>query len=367
MKIALVHEFLNQLGGAERVLQNFLEIWPDATVHVLLYDKERTKGQFDNCKKEISILNTFPFAKTHPKVLLPWMPKTVESFKFDEYEVVLSDSSSFAHGANAKDKLHICYCHTPARFLWTESNEYIEAQKYPLFIKWIAKLFLPAIRKWDHRTAQNPQYIIANSENVRKRIKKFYDRDSIVIPPPVDTEFFHPVSKKKDYFFMVSRLEPYKKTKLAVEVFNELRLPLKIAGTGSELEELKKIAKSNIEFLGRISDEELRHRYSEAKAFVFPAEEDAGITVVEAMACGTPVIAYRAGGALETVKDGVSGEFFDQQTVESLRLAIQKFNADKFHIETLVEHAKKFDKKIFQKKIKDFVEEKYKQFYVNRN
>ncbi len=367
MKIALVHEFLNQLGGAERVLQNFLEIWPDATIHTILYNKDKTHGVFEKYEKKISLLNTFPLAKKYPKFLLPWMPAAIESFDFSSYNVVLSDSSSFAHGANAKDKLHICYCHTPARFLWTESREYIEEQKYFFVFKWIAKLFIPGLKKWDYKTSKRPFYMIANSENVSKRIKKYFNRESIALFPPIDTELFHPVGEKKDYFFTVTRLEPYKKTRLLVEVFNELGLPLKIAGTGSDLEYLKKAAKGNIEFLGRISDEDLRKRYSESLAFIFPAEEDAGMTVVESMSCATPVIAYRAGGALETVKEGVTGEFFDQQTPESLKQAIMTFVSSKYNPTTLREHAKQFDKKIFQEKIKKIVDDKYKEFYANRN
>ena len=359
MKIALVHEFLNQLGGAERVLQNFLEIWPDATIHVLLYDPEKTHGEFEKFSKKISVLNTFPGAKRFPKFLLPWMPRAIESFEFKDFDAVLSDSSSFAHAANAKNKLHICYCHTPARFLWTESEAYLTAQQFHGIFKLIARLFLPGIRKWDRQTAARPNFYIANSRNVQQRIKKYFDRDSTVIFPPADTDFFHPVAEKKDYYFMVSRLEPYKQTRLAVEAFNELGLPLKIAGAGSELATLKKIAKNNIEFLGRVADDELRVRYSEAKAFIFPAEEDAGITVVEAMACATPVIAYGAGGALESVKAGITGEFFSEQTAGAIVSAVKNFDPKKYDSQAIRTHAQQFDRKVFQKKIKEFVEEKY--------
>ena len=223
----------------------------------------------------------------------------------------------------------------------------------------IARLFLPGIRKWDRQTAARPNFYIANSRNVQQRIKKYFDRDSTVIFPPADTDFFHPVAEKKDYYFMVSRLEPYKQTRLAVEAFNELGLPLKIAGAGSELATLKKIAKNNIEFLGRVADDELRVRYSEAKAFIFPAEEDAGITVVEAMACATPVIAYGAGGALESVKAGITGEFFSAQTAGAIVRAVKNFDPKKYDSQAIRTHAQQFDRKVFQKKIKEFVEEKY--------
>lgn len=358
MKIALVHEFLNQLGGAEKVLLAFLEIWPDATVHVILYDKEKTNGEFERYQKRISLLNKFPFAKSHPRLLLPLMPQAIEDFRFQDYDLVFSDSSAFAKGAKAKGKLHICYCHTPTRFLWTEP-EYLDYQRYPGFLKWLGKMFIPILKKWDYKAAQGPDFFIANSLNVKNRIKKFYDRDSVVIHPPIDTDFFQPLGQKMDYFFTVSRLEPYKRVDLIVEAFNELGLPLKIAGTGTIIDDLKALAKPNIEFLGRVSDEELRNHYSQSRAFIFAAEDDLGMAVLEAQAAGTPVIALRAGGALETMKEGITGEFFDEQTKESLVEALKIFVSHNYDPQTVRANALEFDKKHFQKKIKEFVEEKY--------
>jgi glycosyltransferase involved in cell wall biosynthesis len=285
------------------------------------------------------------------------MPKAIESFDFSKYDLVLSDSSSFAKGIKT-DKLHICYCHTPTRFLWTEP-EYLDYQRYPAFLKFFGKSFLPRLEKWDYQAAQRPNFFIANSENVKNRIRKFYHRDSDVIPPPVNTDFFKPVGEKKDYFFTVARLEPYKKIDVIVQAFNELGLPLKIAGSGSVADQLKSIAKPNIEFIGRVSDEELRQYYSASLGFVFAAEEDAGIVMLEAQACGTPVIAYGKGGALEAVQEGVTGEFFGQQSVPALVEGLKKFEPAKYDGQKIREHAMQFDKKIFQQKIKTFVEEKY--------
>ncbi len=357
MKIALVHEFLNQLGGAEKVLENFLEIWPEAELHIILYNKDKTKGRFEKYKKKISWLNDFPMAQKHPRLLLMFMTSAIESFDFSEYDLVFSDSSSFAKGAKT-DKLHICYCHTPTRFLWTD-EEYINYQRYPGLLKTLGKLVLPQIKKWDYNAAQRPNFIIANSENVKNRIKKYYNRDSEVIYPPIDTGFFKPMGNKQDYFFTVSRLEPYKKIDVIVEAFNELGLPIKIAGTGTVADQLKAMAKPNVQFLDRISEEDLSKHYAEAKGFVFAADEDAGITILEAQSAGTPVIAYRAGGALEFITEGVTGEFFDAQTPQSLVEALKKFTPDKYDRQKLRENALKYDKKNFQKKIKDFVEEKY--------
>ncbi len=358
MRIALVHEFLNQLGGAERVLENFLEIWPEATVHVIFYNPQKMHGHFEHAKIKTSFLNKMPLAHKHPRLFLAMMPAAIESFKFDDFDVVISDSSSFAHGAKARGKLHICYYHTPTRFLWTEPG-YLKQQQYSRILKQMGCALLPTLRKWDFQAAQRPVFLIANSNNVQERIKLFYHRDSVVMPPPVDTEFFHPVGSKQDYFLAASRLEPYKKVDLVVEAFKDLGLKLKVVGTGTVFDQLKAAAAPNIEFLGRVSDEDLRQLYSEAQAYIFPADEDAGITIVEAMACGTPVIAYQAGGALETVTAGMTGEFFEEQNKQGIIAAVKKFDPSKYNPEILRKHAEQFDKKIFQKKIKEFIENKY--------
>lgn len=359
MRVALVHEFLNQLGGAEKVLQNFLEVWPDATVHVIFYNKEKTHGEFEATKKKISFLNSWPMAQKHPRLFLALMPSAIESFKFDDFDVVVADSSSFAHGAKVSGKPFICYYNTPTRFLWTDAN-YIKQQKYSRILREAGSLILPQMRKWDLKASKRPDFLIANSANVQKRIEKFYGRGSVVIPPPVDTNFFHPIGEKQDYYLAASRLEPYKKVDLVVEAFGELGLPLKVVGTGTVFDQLKALAKPNIEFLGRVSDEDLRKYYSEAKAYIFPAEEDAGITVVEAQACGTPVLAYGVGGSLETIKEGVTGEFFREQSTLAIVNAVKNFNPQKYNPVEIRKNAQQYDKLIFQQKIKEFVESKVK-------
>jgi len=377
MKVALVHEFLNQLGGAEKVLENFLEIWPDSAeastgkpdssvIHTILYSEKKTMGLFKKYKIKTSFLNYIPGTGRHPRLFLTMMPGAIESFDFSDFDVVLSDSSSFAHGAKAGNKLHICYCHTPARFLWTEKS-YLQTQPYPGIFKMFGQVVLPKIKQWDLEASKRPHFYIANSENVKARLKKFYNRDSVVVPPPVDTEFFHTVAAKKDYYFTASRLEPYKKMDVIIQAFNELGLPLKIAGAGSAMNNLKKLAKPNIEFLGRVSDEDLRKYYSEAKAFVFAANEDAGIVLLEAQSCGTPVLAYRGGGALESVIAGGTGEFFEEQSKDSLVEAVKKFQPEKYDVQAIRANAEKFSKRNFQKKMKEFVEEKYREFSTGSN
>jgi glycosyltransferase involved in cell wall biosynthesis len=359
MKVALVHDVLNQLGGAEKVLENFLEIWPDAVIHTVFYDEQKTFGKFAKFQKKISWLDKFPFAHKHPRLFLIALPFAFSAFNFDEYDVVISDSSAFAKFVRPKNKLHISYIHTPTRFLWTEP-EYLDRQQYPFILKFLGKLVLPMLRNWDYQAARGPQFLIANSQNVRNRIQKYYKRESQVIPPPIDAHYFsvNAPASKQDYFFTVSRLEPYKRIDVMVQAFNELGLPLKIAGTGTEEKNLKALAKTNIEFLGRISDEELRKRYSECQAFLFAAEEDAGMTILEAQATGTPVIAYKAGGALEVIKEGETGMFFEQQTPAAIINAVKNFKASQFDPQKLRDHAMQYDKQIFQEKIKDFVASK---------
>lgn len=365
MKIALVHEFLTQFGGAERVLQNFLEIWPDAELHVLVHNPDKMAHVFDRYNIKTSYVNRLPGAQSDHKWYLPLMPSAVESFDFSDFDVVFSDSSSFAKGAKSGTKLHICYCHTPTRFLWTESHDYLKSTKYPFFIKWLAIPVLRVIKSWDYRAAQRPHFYIANSKNVQERIKKYYHRDSELIPPPVDTEMFQPQGAKRDYYFVASRLEPYKRVELVIEAFNKLGWPLKVAGAGTRQRSLQSTAKSNIEFLGRVSDAELRRRFAESKAFIFPAEEDAGIMPLEAQACGTPVIAYGKGGALETVVRGVTGEFFPEQTTDSLIKTLREFDPAKYDASVIRAHALKFDKKVFQARIKDFIERRRQQYALH--
>lgn len=362
MKVALVHEFLNQLGGAERVLDNLLVIWPDAKLHLLLYDKEKTRAAFEGCEKIISVLDRLPLSHKAHRWYLPLMPWATERFDLSGFDVIFSDSSSFAKGVKAEGRLHVCYCHTPTRFLWTEGERYVESQPYSKSVKAAVRRMLPWLRKWDYKAAQRPDFFIANSKNVQDRIKKYYNRESVVIPPPVDTDVFRPEGGKSDYYFVASRLEPYKKIELVIEAFNKLGLPLKVAGSGTAIERLRGLAGPNVEFLGRIPDEELRRRYSEALAYIFPAEEDAGIMVLEAQACGTPVIAYGKGGALETVVEGVTGEFFREQNSASLLELLKKFDPKKYDAVKIRENALKYDKKIFRKRISDFVDEKYREF-----
>jgi len=359
MKIALVHEFLTQLGGAERVLEVLHDLFPNAPVHTIVHDKKKTDNNFVKWNVKTSFLQKLPFGITHYKWFLALMPSAIESFKFEGFDVVFSDASAFAKGIKVPKKIpHICYCHTPTRYLWQMEDEYVASQPYPAWALALARLVLAWQRRWDYKAASRVTRFIANSSEVQNRIKKHYNRDSIVIYPPIRTDFFIPkVNPSRDYFLAAGRLEPYKRFDIIIEACRKLSLPLKIAGTGSLETSLKKQYGGSVEFLGRVTDEELRSLYQNARAFVFPAYEDAGMMMVESLACGTPVIAFGKGGALEFIERGKHGVLFEEQTVESLIGAISEFKTMEFDQKILREQAEKFSVEVFKGQIRNVINE----------
>lgn len=362
MKIALVHDYLSQDGGAERVLKAFHEVWPEAPIFVLFHKKGNVVG-FDNADIRESFIRLLPFGRTHYQWYLPWMPLATERHNLHEFDVVLSSTSAFAKGVLTRpDTLHISYCHTPTRYLWTDTHEYIADLKYNAFIKSFIPRLVHKLRIWDKMSVDRVDNFVANSGTVRHRIQKYYRRDSDIIYPPVDTHKFAIANSVGDYFVSGGRIVPYKRFDLLIEVFNRLQLPLKIFGSGPALEELKRHAKSNIEFLGRISDEEKIKLMSEAKAFIHPQVEDLGLTAVESMAAGRPVIAYGQGGVTETVIPGVTGLFFKEQTWESLLDAVVNFDSHTWDSQKIRERAEHFNAGEFKRKIRKYVEDKYEEF-----
>ena len=356
MKVALVHDYLNQYGGAERVLETLTQIFPEAPIYTLFYDEKETGFAFQNKEIHTSFLQKLPLAKSHHRSFLMLMPMAVEQFDLSDYDLVVSDSASYAKGVITKpNTLHICYCHTPIRYAWDDSHKYIEEFGYPGFVKKTIPFFMNYIRLWDEQAAYRVDRFIANSSFVAKRIEKYYHRPSEIIYPPVKTNLFYTVKEPQEYFLMTGRFLPYKRFDLAIEAFNRLGWPLKIIGTGPEKKKLMKKAKDNIEFIGLVSDERLRHYYANCQAFIFPQEEDFGITAVEAMAAGRPVIAYKSGGALETVKENETGIFFENQNTGSLIEALDKFSSMKFDSRKIKEHAEQFSQERFTEKIKDFI------------
>ena len=301
MKLALVHDYLSQNGGAEKVLEAMQEIWPQAPIHTLFFDRQKIP-HFADKDVRTSFLQRLPFSRSHYKWYLALMPTATEQFDFSGFDVVLSSCSAFSKGVITRpEALHICYCHTPTRYLWSDAHEYLRELNLPGFIKHGLRPLLSYLRLWDRQAAERVDLFLANSQTVRARIKKYYHKDSLVLPPPVETEKFYISTAPKNYFLAGGRLVAYKRFDLIVEACQKTQLPLKIFGVGPAEARLRALAGPQTEFLGPISENEKIKLFAEARAFIHPQEEDFGITPVEAMASGRPVIAYKKGGACETV------------------------------------------------------------------
>ncbi|MBU3924911.1 glycosyltransferase [Patescibacteria group bacterium] len=373
MKIAIIHDFLTYWGGAEQVLLSFHRIWPDAPIYTLLYDEKIVKEYFPNAKIKASFLQKFPaYLRRRKKYLLPFMAIAPETMNLKDFDLVISSSSSFSKGIIVKPKtIHISYCHTPTRFLWDWYFEYLRENELGIIKKSFAVPILHYLRMWDKSVADRVDYFIANSISTQKRIAKFYRTKSQVIYPPVDTNKFKVQSsskdkptgqaklkvKERDYFLIVSRLSAYKKIDIAIEAFNKLDWPLYIIGDGEQKEYLKSIAGKNITFLGFVKEKDLPGYYRNARALIFPGEDDFGIAPVEAMSAGTPVIALRKGGAKETIIEGVTGDFFDYSAAPLIAEAVVRFseNEKKYNREIIARHAEKFSRERFEREIKDYV------------
>ena len=362
MKIAIVHDYLVQYGGAERVLECLCELYPYAPIYTIIYNKEAMHGVFEDKRIYTSYLQNFPFARKRHRIFPLLMPPAIEQFDFSMYDIVISDSSSYAKGIiTGPDTLHICYMHTPMRYAWDDCQKYTRDFYFPKIIKKLIPFAMNYIRLWDKTSADRVDIFIANSNFVARRIKKYYHKDSIVINPPVDTKKFSITDnltkeKTEKYFLMVGRLITYKRHDIAIEAFNRLGLKLKIIGRGPEMERLKKISKSNIEFLSRVNDEDLKKYYSDCQAFIFPQEEDFGIVAIEALASGKPLIAYRGGDIPEHMEEEKMGVFFEEQNPEAIIEAVKKFDNMSFDRKYIRSKVLKFDREIFKEKIKEIIQ-----------
>ena len=328
-KIAIVCDWLVTYAGAERVVEQLLNIFPQADLFALVDFLPDNQRDFIKHKKvHTTFIQHLPGAKKHYRSYLPLMPLAIEQLDVSAYDIVISSSHCVAKGIlTGPDQIHISYIHSPIRYAWDLQHQYLRESGLDHGLKgWLAKIILHYMRIWDTRTANGVDYFIANSKFIAKRIKKVYGREAEVIYPPVDIDKFELCEDKQDYYLTASRMVPYKKMKLIVEAFNEMPdKKLVVIGTGPEYEKTKAIAKDNIEMMGYQPDEVLKEKMQHAKAFVFAAEEDFGITPVEAQACGTPVIAYGRGGAFETVIDGRTGILFSKQMIESIQAAVSRF------------------------------------------
>lgn len=350
MKVALVYDRVNKWGGAERVLLALHRIFPDAPLFTSVYNPETAKWA-EVFQVKTSFLQNFPKAKKSHELFAPLMPLAFESFNFEEYDLVISITSEAAKGVITKPStLHICYCLTPTRYLWSGYDTYF---KNPL-LKIIGYPFVSYLRKWDLVAAERPDKYIAISNEVKTRIKKYYGLDSEVIFPPLSISNTKPkLPTELDYFLIVSRLVPYKKIDLAVDVFNKLGYPLIIVGTGWEENALKRKAKDNIKFLKNLDEATLYGYYLNSKALVFPGKEDFGLAMSEAQYFGKPVIAYGEGGALDIVKKGITGELF--KTKDELISILENFDPSRYNKEVAIENSKKFTFENFRKSLLDLI------------
>ncbi len=373
MRLALVYDRINKFGGAERILLALHEIWPDAPLYTAVYDCNKARwAKVFNIKP--SCLRYFPFLNSRHEILPLITPLIFESFNFNDFDVVLTITSSDAKGIiTKKNTLHICYCLTPTRYLWSGYwNYYREPgiNNFNSLARMSLKLFNRSLRHWDYLSAQRPDYYLAISHTVAERIRKYYNRKAEIIYPPVNLSKFklnknlHKSDQK--YYLIVSRLVSYKNIDYVIKSFNRLGWNLKIIGDGLDRDRLKKMAKANIEFIAdNLTDEKLCCYYQNCKALIFPGEEDFGLTAVEAQACGRPVIAYNRGGVRESVIAGVSGELYDYPTEDSLISILKIFQQKHYSPENCRNNAKKFSQSLFQKKIKKKIENYWYNWKLN--
>ncbi len=365
MNIALVHDWLNQLGGAEDVLENFVSLYPDAPIFTSLYWQEKMPGHWQNWDIRTSFIDRMPFSHKKQQLYFPLYPFAFEQFDFSEYDVILSNKSGFCHGViSGPETMHVCYCLTPTRYVW-RYFQYAEQEQLGGLARRFLPPFLTFLRQWDRLAADRVDHFIAISAEIRRRIAKVYRRESTIIYPPVETTRFEPSNRVEGYYLFVGRLVPYRRLDLLIEAFNKMKRPLCIAGSGRDKERLQTLAGPTVEFLGYVPDEDLPDLVARCRAFMFPGEEDFGIAPIQAMAAGRPVIAYAGGGALETVIPGQTGVLFTEQTVDAIINAVESLDADKVNTAVIRHHAEQFDTAVFQQKIKSFIEEKFDQHQGN--
>ncbi|MGB9691319.1 MAG: glycosyltransferase [Candidatus Sumerlaeaceae bacterium] len=357
MRVALVHDWLNGMRGGEKVFEVLCELFPQADVYTLFYEPRKVSPLIRTMKvHEWWAARWIPFARRSYRWFLPVLPSAVEHFPIRNYDLVISTSHCVAKGIRPEPKttLHISYCFTPMRYLWDKFDDYFGDLYHPASLAMLA--MRAWLQQWDVKSSSRVTHFLAPSEYVRERIRRIYQREAIVLPPPVDWNRYSMIERlPSEFFLVVSALEPYKRVDVAVEACNRLRVPLKVVGTGTQLRRLRRLAGPTVEFLGWVSDSQLAALYSCARAVLFPADEDFGIVPLEAMASGCPVIAYRKGGALETVVEGHTGIFFDQQTPESLCAAIEKFEDMNFDEDFGRRHAQRFSRDIFKERLKETI------------
>lgn len=371
MRIAIVQDMMVGYTGAERVLEQMLNVFPEADIFSVVDFVPDSQRHFLQGKTpKTSFVQKLLFAQSKYRFYLPFMPLAVEQFDVSSYDLILSSSHAVAKGVlTGPDQLHICMCYSPIRYAWDLQHQYLNETKLTRGFKSIlARLILHYMRLWDTRTSNGVDIFIAISKFIARRIKKVYGRNSVLIYPPIDTDFFVPNDVKEDFYFTSSRLVPYKRIDLIVEAFSKMpEKSLIVIGSGPEMAKIQSKATSNIQVLGYQPFHVLRDHLQKAKAFVFAAEEDFGIAPLEAQACGTPVIAFGKGGSLETVKADQTGIFFAEQTVESLMRAVRKFEEMEFDPTLIRSHAEKFSAERFRHELQALVDSEWIKFQTSLN
>ncbi len=358
MKIALVHDWLNQIGGAEYVLETLVDLHPAAPVFTSLYWPQVMPEKYRQWEIHTSFMDRLPFVKRHHQPFLPLYPLAFESFDFTGYDLVLSNKSGFCHGiVTPPGTKHVCYCLTPTRYLW-DFDHYAQREGIGRIARGLLQPVLSYLRLWDRLAADRVDRFVAISRTVQQRIEKVYRRASTIIFPPVDTERFSVAEgNTEDYYLIVSRLIPYKRVDLAVQALTRLGRPLIVVGDGRDRAKLESLAGPNVTFAGRLPDSEVADLMARCQGFIFPGIDDFGIAPVEAMSAGRPVIAYAAGGALDTVIEGETGIFFRDPSTEALMAAVEQFEALNFEPARIQQHAQQFGRAEFEQKITALIEE----------
>lgn len=357
MKVAIVHDWLNQMGGAEGVLEALVEAFPGSPVYTSMYWRDGMPPAYRRWDVRTTWMDHLPgiYRQHQPYVLL--YPLAFGGLTLTGYDLVISNKSAFCLGVRVPpETVHVCYCLTPTRFVW-QLDAYAERERVGGLAAGAVRLFLPWLQSWERAAAQRVTSFVSISGEVQARIQRLYGRQSAIIYPPVRTRQFAPAQERGEYFLILSRLVPYKRIDLAVEAFNQLGLPLWIAGEGRDKERLRAAAGPTIRFLGRVDDAEKARLLARCRALIFPGLEDFGITPVEAMGAGRPVIAYAEGGALDSVVDGVTGLLFSEQTTEALADAVRRFDEAAFEPDVIRAHAERFDESVFRDSLHAFIAE----------
>ncbi len=364
LKVALVHDWLTGMRGGEKCLEVLCELFPEADLYTLLHQKGKLSQNIESRSIRTSFVQHLPFGLKKYRHYLPLFPLAIEQFDLSAYDLIVSSSHCVAKGVRRNNSTyHISYVHTPMRYVWDQFNTYFRQPRTSWPVRIGAELVRPYLQRWDRNTAKRVDTFLCNSNNIRKKILEYYGRESQVIYPPVDLSRFKPGDTKADYYLMVGAFAPNKRVDLAVHAFNKLKLPLKISGSGQDEEYCRSIAGETIEFLGTLSNEKLLELYQQARALVFPGEDDFGITPLEAQACGTPVIAFAAGGVLETVTDQ-TGLFFKEQKVEALVKAVEIMERkwEVFVPEKFQEQLSRFGRGHFKEQMAHAIEFGYRQW-----